>query len=482
MAAADPVVRPGTSLGRYRVLERVGEGAKGVVYRAVDEARSRPVAIKLLREPHARAMREAQVLSRLNHSRIVELLDIVEYEEQVGLVQPWVDGPTLEELLAREGPFSVRRTLGLGIDVASALEYAHGLGILHRDLKPSNVLLGRDGFLLTDFGAFGVLMTESAATRAGEIAGTPLWMSPEQIAGESQTVASDVFGLGLLLFASLYGDPPSSTATSYIELAYQRVRDDIVVPESPLRPLLVRCLDRRMESRPHTVAEVRAELEAILSFTGTGTATPQAPDMEPVPHPSVEMPGHLVPPPLEGSTSPASPSRRSLPAVQVSGGVIGVLAFGALIVVLTKAAGVVETLSGLVVLCGGLAVAAWLRRRSSESEHTLHRASEIVLGEASRADLSKSLTMDLQVMVERLKTFDSRFIRNTVVALALEYDQAADATTRVAALQQLLLLEERVARQLTPWHIRHKELIALVISVASCLASVASVLVGLLSG
>lgn len=480
MAAADPVVRPGTSLGRYRVLERVGEGAKGVVYRAVDEARSRTVAIKLLREPHDRAMREAQVLSRLDHSRIVELLDIVEYDERVGLVQPWVDGPTLEELLAREGPFSVRRTLGLGIDVASALEYAHGLGILHRDLKPSNVLRGRDGFLLTDFGAFGVLMTESAATMAGQIAGTPLWMSPEQIAGESQTVASDVFGLGLLLFASLYGDPPSSTATSYIELAYQRVRDDIVVPESPLRPLLVRCLDRRVESRPQTVAEVRAELKAILSVTGTGTATPQTPRTEPVPYPSVEMPGHLAPPPLERSPRPASLSRRSLLAVQVSG-VIGVLAFGTLIVVLIKRAGVVETLSGLVVLSGGLAVAAWLRRRSSESEHTLHRASEIVLGDASRADLSRSLTMDLQVMVERLKTFDARFIRNTVVALALEYDQAADPTTRVAALQQLLLLEERVARQLTPWHIRHKELIALVISVASCLASVASVLVGLLS-
>jgi len=480
MAAADPVVGPGTSLGRYRVLERVGEGAKGVVYRAVDEARSRTVAIKLLREPHDRAMREAQVLSRLDHPRIVELLDIVEYDERVGLVQPWVDGPTLEELLAREGPFSVRRTLGLGIDIASALEYAHGLGILHRDLKPSNVLHRRDGFLLTDFGAFGVLMTESAATMAGEIAGTPLWMSPEQIAGESQTVASDVFGLGLLLFASLNGNPPSSTATSYIELAYQRVRDDIVVPESPLRPLLVRCLDRRVESRPQTVAEVRAELEAILSFTGTGTAAPQTADSKPVPNPSVEMPGHLVPPPSEGSPRPASPSRRSLPAVQVSV-VIGVLAFGALIVVLIKGAGVVETLSGLVVLCGGLAVAAWLRRRSSESEHTLHRASEIVLGDASRADLSRSLTMDLQVMVDRLKTFDSRFIRNTVVALALEYDEAADPTTRVAALQQLLLLEERVARQLTPWHIRHKELVALVISVASCLASVASVLVGLLS-
>ena len=481
MAAADPVVRPGTSLGRYRVLEKVGEGAKGVVYRAVDEARSRTVAIKLLREPHDRAMREAQVLSRLDHSRIVELLDVVEYDDRVGLVQPWVDGPTLEELLAREGPFSVRRTLGLGIDVASALEYAHGMGILHRDLKPSNVLHGRDGFLLTDFGAFGVLMTESAATMAGEIAGTPLWMSPEQIAGESQTVASDVFGLGLLLFASLHGDPPSSNATSYIELAYQRVRDDIVVPESPLRPLLVRCLDRRVESRPQTVAEVRAELEAILSFAGTGAATPQEPDTEPVRYPSVEMPDHVVPPPLEGSPRPSSPSRRSLPAVQVSG-VIGVLAIGALIVLLIKGAGVVETLSGLVVLCGGLAVAAWLRRRSAESENTLHRASEIVLGDASRADLSRSLTMDLQVMVERLRTFDSRFIRNTVVALALEYDQAADPTTRVAALQQLLLLEERVARQLTPWHIRHKELIALVISVASCLASVASVLVGLLSG
>lgn len=479
MAAADPVIWPGTSLGRYHVLERVGEGAKGVVYRAVDEARSRTVAIKLLREPHDRAMREAQVLSRLHHPHIVELLDIVEHDERVGLVQPWVEGPTLEELLAREGPFSVRRTLGLGIDVASALEYAHGLGILHRDLKPSNVLRGPDGFLLTDFGAFGVLMTESGATMAGQIAGTPLWMSPEQIAGESQTVASDVFGLGLLLFASLYGDPPSSTATSFVELAFERVRDDIVVPESPLRPLLVRCLDRRVQSRPQTVAEVRAELEAILS-TGTGRATPQLHDAAPVPYSSAEMPAQVAPPPLEGSVRPISPARRSLRAVQVSG-VIGVLAFGALIVVLIRGAGAVETLTGLVVLCGGLAVAAWLRRRSPEPERTLHRASEIVLGEASRADLSRSLTMDLHVMVERLKTFDSRFIRNTVVALAMEYDQAADPTTRIAALQQLLLLEERVARQLTPWHIRHKELIALVISVASCLASVASVLVGFLS-
>jgi hypothetical protein len=463
-----PEPAAGARIGRYTVLRRVGSGARGVVYEARDEALERPVALKLLNESHERARREAEILARLVHPNIVAILDVVEYDGRVGLVQQWVDGPTLEQLLAEHGTLGVHETARLGVELCDALGHAHRIGILHRDLKPSNVLRAVDGFLLTDFGSFGELMTESATTMAGQIAGTPLWMSPEQIVGEPQSVASDIYGLGLVLFRCLYGDLPGGEASSYFDLMHRRATETIAVPDSPLQPLLRRCLDRDPARRPASVDEVRTGLSELLP--------PSEPDAGAIPIP--HLPGQAQPP---TAAEPALSTPRGVPAVVLWSA--AVLAAAAALWLLAQVVGLAASLVAVGVLTGGLSLAAWLRRRgTADRAGTLHRASEVVLGEISRADLSRSLMLELNELTGRLKTLGSGVIGHTVVALAMEYEEADDAGTRIAALQQLLVLQERIQAQLTPWHVRHKELTALVISVVSCVASVASVVVGVLQG
>lgn len=137
----------------------------------------------------------------------------------------------MEADLRAGGQLTVQQTVQLGRDMASALSYAHQRGILHRDIKPSNVLRTTEGtYKLVDFGAVGQLQQDTAATKAGEIAGTPLYMSPEQITGASQTPASDLFGLGPLLYRCLHGHLPDETADTYLQLAVGRINAPISVP------------------------------------------------------------------------------------------------------------------------------------------------------------------------------------------------------------------------------------------------------------
>jgi serine/threonine protein kinase len=226
---------PGSRLGPYKILDLLGAGGMGEVYRARDTRLDRTVALKVLpadltRSPERRERfeREARAISRLSHPHICTLYDIGREGEADFLVMECLEGETLVELLKR-GPLPLEEALSYAVQVADALGAAHQQGVIHRDLKPANVVLTRSGAKLLDFG-LAKLTTRSNApaaetaetmakrevTRAGVVVGTPAYMSPEQAQGGTVDARSDVFSLGATLFEMLAGRRPfqgDSTAT-----------------------------------------------------------------------------------------------------------------------------------------------------------------------------------------------------------------------------------------------------------------------------
>jgi serine/threonine protein kinase len=222
-------------IGRYEIIEELGRGAMGVVYKASDPTIGRLVAIKLLllARPAQSGLpgvkdiflREARAAGRLSHPGIVTIHDALEDEETRScyIVMEFVAGRTLEEMLLTGPPLRIEKALNIARQVAEALEYAHREKIVHRDLKPANILLTEDGRAkITDFGIAKVVASEDAQ-RTLAIMGTPAYMSPEQVTGGEIDASSDVFSLGILLYLMLTGEKPFSgdTAAVMFKIAYQ---------------------------------------------------------------------------------------------------------------------------------------------------------------------------------------------------------------------------------------------------------------------
>jgi len=207
--------------GRYRLLEKLGEGGMAVVWKAQDTALGRVVALKVLRPQYAsdpdfvaRFRREAQAAANLAHPNIVNVYDIGEADGQPFIVMEYVDGRNLKEIIREEGALPVVRALDLAIQTAVAVAHAHRAGIVHRDLKPQNILVTReDQVKVTDFGIARALGTASA-TQTGVVLGTAHYLAPEQALGEPATPASDVYALGVVLYEMLAGQPPFEAENS----------------------------------------------------------------------------------------------------------------------------------------------------------------------------------------------------------------------------------------------------------------------------
>ena len=206
---------PGTQIGRYRLEDEVGRGGMGVVYRARDPMLGRPVALKLL-APHlggdqaalARFHREAALIASLKHTHIATVYEFGEHEGRPYIALEWITGRTLKELLAAEGRLPVERSLGLFDQLAGALDYAHRHGVIHRDLKPANIMIGTDDkATIVDFG-LAWLETAPSITTSGMTVGTPRYMSPEQVQGESTDGRSDLYSLAVIFYEMLAGRPP----------------------------------------------------------------------------------------------------------------------------------------------------------------------------------------------------------------------------------------------------------------------------------
>ncbi|MFF4987144.1 protein kinase [Streptosporangium saharense] len=210
--------------GRYRLLEPIGEGGMGVVWRSHDELLDRVVAVKEVRyrgideaaraDLNRRTIREARSAGRLDHPSVIIVHDVVEEEGRPWIVMQLVRSRSLGEVVRRGGPLPPARVAAVGLQVLGALRAAHTAGVLHRDVKPENVLLADDGrVVLTDFG-IASMTQETGITRTGGMVGTPAFLPPERLHGMPATPESDLWSLGATLYAALEGRPPFERPTA----------------------------------------------------------------------------------------------------------------------------------------------------------------------------------------------------------------------------------------------------------------------------
>ncbi|HYH63700.1 MAG TPA: serine/threonine-protein kinase [Urbifossiella sp.] len=243
----EPACRPDAvgRLGHYEMLQLVGRGGFGIVFRAFDDVLQRVVAVKVLAPRLAagsparkRFVREARAYAGVRHENVVQV-HAIEAEPIPYLVMEFIPGATLEALLAETGPLPAADVVRVGVQVARALAAAHQHGLIHRDVKPANILI-EDGpesrVKLSDFG-LARAADDASLTQSGQIAGTPMYMSPEQARGDTLDARSDLFSLGSVLYAMVTGRPPFRAANSMAVL--KRVTDDAprpvrdVIPEVP---------------------------------------------------------------------------------------------------------------------------------------------------------------------------------------------------------------------------------------------------------
>ena len=292
LLAAEPA-----TLGRYRLLEKLGEGGQGIVYRAVDPADGAVVAIKVLRSEKARNptvlrrfRKEARLLTEANNPHVVNLLEFNEDDGIPYLVLEFVAGASLDQLLEKKTRLEVPEALRVMAGVARGLVEAHQRGIVHRDIKPANILLVDDRIKITDFGlARHVIDTESLAmTDAGALLGTPHYMAPEQWTGRSVDARTDVYAMGATLYHLLSGQPPFTGATRDLLCAQHC---NLPPPAlSLLNPTVsegveraaARALSKSPEDRFADAAAMLRDLEALRLGKPTDLAVhPRLPDCDP---------------------------------------------------------------------------------------------------------------------------------------------------------------------------------------------------------
>src|SRR5438874_13374932 len=210
--------------GDYELLEELGRGGQGVVYRARQKSLNRTVALKVIglgqwsSTPHLKRFRhEAEAAASLEHPQIVPIYEIGERDGSCYFSMKFVEGGQLDEVISR-APMSPRRAAELLVKIARTVQFAHEHGILHRDIKPGNILLDKNGEPhLTDFGLARLIEQESTVTNSFDVLGTPSYMSPEQAAGRTKelTAAADVYSLGAVFYQMLTGEPPFAGGTTY---------------------------------------------------------------------------------------------------------------------------------------------------------------------------------------------------------------------------------------------------------------------------
>src|SRR5581483_2016082 len=222
----------GTSLGHYKLLERLGQGGMSEVYLAYDDVHQRNLAIKVVASTHSdyieRFRREAYAVSMLQHAHILPAYDYGEQPPWHYMVMPYIELGTLRDRLL-QGPLTLEETGIILEQIANALQFAHEQGIVHRDIKPSNILLGNDNYVyLADFGLAKSLEGGSTVTQTGNLLGTPEYMAPELAEGPA-TTSSDLYALGTLLYEMATGDVPFSGETP-LAVFWKQIRDQPLPP------------------------------------------------------------------------------------------------------------------------------------------------------------------------------------------------------------------------------------------------------------
>jgi serine/threonine-protein kinase len=277
-----PELAIGQAVGPYRLEELIGEGATGVVFRALHEADGRTVALKILKSRlsrdetyQRRFAREARAAREVKHRHLVPLLDAGVVDGHHYLAAEYIQGRSLEQLLETDGPLSLQPLLRITMEIATGLEALHRHGLVHRDVKPSNVMLDEEGSAsLTDFGlARGAAY--SALTRPGQVVGTLDYLAPELIKGTGATAASDVYALGCVVYECLAGAPPFAGKNLFeLGLAHlEQAPDDPCAKRADvprgLSGAVLQALEKEPTRRPAT-AVTYAQMLRVTARASTG--------------------------------------------------------------------------------------------------------------------------------------------------------------------------------------------------------------------
>jgi serine/threonine-protein kinase len=275
----------GKQIGPYDVLEVIGRGGMGVIYKARDRALDRVVALKFLKassamdeEAKQRFLREARSLAKLDHPNIPRIYNVGKADETYYIACQYIEGRTVLDVLGKRKMFAVHDALRIVRDVAAALEATHSHGIIHRDIKTENLMLDESGGVkVLDFGLAKPMEGGTRITRTDVYLGTPEYCSPEQLRGEKLDERSDLYSLGVVLYELLVGELPFRDDD--ISALYQRIFRGKFESVRKVRPgipgevdALVRALiEKRREHRLGSASEVVARIDAILGDNGSGS-------------------------------------------------------------------------------------------------------------------------------------------------------------------------------------------------------------------
>ena len=274
-------------LGRYEILSELGQGAMGVVYKAIDPLIERTVAIKTinlnlsteeLANFEERFYREAKSAGQLNHPNIVTIYDIGKSENCAYMAMEFMQGRLLRDILDTHTALGIAKIVDITAQIADGLAYAHDHGIVHRDIKPANIMLVRDDVAkIMDFGI--AQMPSGSRTLAGTILGSPKYMAPEQIVGKTVDGRSDIFALGVILYEMLTGEPPFD-GDNINTIMYRIINDDPPPPKSlaPRLPerfnqIIARALHKEPEQRYQNARELATDLRNYNHSTTPQTGT-----------------------------------------------------------------------------------------------------------------------------------------------------------------------------------------------------------------
>ena len=289
----------GQSIGRYHIIEPLGEGGMAVVYKAYDTHLECEVAVKVIRTENLpqsgveralkRFEREAKAVARLNHPNIVKVTDYGEEDGKPYLVMPFLPGGTLKQLIRERGQIPWQEAARILIPIAEALAYAHEEKVIHRDIKPSNILLTRSGQpMLTDFGVAKIIEDEATQDLTGTSAtvGTPEYMAPEQITSKTVDARADLYSLGVVFYEMVTGRKPFEADTPMAVLV-KHASEPLPRPSQynknlPLNieNILIKALTKKPEDRYQSADEIRKALQKLVSGAGedeksTGEGSPK---------------------------------------------------------------------------------------------------------------------------------------------------------------------------------------------------------------